>query len=271
MSSVQTEPAAEAYEALAPFYDRYTASYDYEQWLTNIEEIARGWGLRGRRLLDVGCGTGKSFEPMLGRGYGVIACDLSPAMVAVARERFGEQAEVFVADMRDLPELGAFDLLTCLDDSLNYLLDDEDLCAAFRGFARNLAPGGIAIFDLNSLATYRGFFARDAVADGPDTLFCWRGEAEAGTQPGGVASSVVEIFSTSDGESWRRTSSRHVQRHHPPAAVRKALEASGLELLELRGQVTGAQIETPADEGRHTKLVYFARLARGTQANQGGD
>lgn len=271
MSSMRTEPAVAAYEAMAPFYDRYTASYDYERWLANIERIAQDLGLRGRRLLDVACGTGKSFEPMLARGYEVVACDLSPAMVTLARERFGEDAEVFVADMRDLPDYGAFDVLTCLDDSLNYLLDEDELRAAFRGFARSLSPSGLAVFDLNSLATYRGFFARDAVAEDRDTLFCWRGEAGPHAAPGSVASSVVEIFSTSDGESWRRTSSRHVQRHHPPTVVRKALAASGLELLELRGQVTGAQIDSPADERRHTKLVYFARPARGTAANEGGD
>ncbi len=266
-----TEPALEAYEALAPFYDRYTASYDYERWLAGLEAIVIGLGGAGRRLLDVGCGTGKSFEPMLARGYEVVACDVSPAMVARARARFGAQAEVLVADMRALPDLGAFDLLTCLDDSLNYLLDEQDLTAAFDGFARNLRPGGVAVFDLNSLATYRGFFGRDAVADGPDILFCWRGETECDAAPGVLASSVVEIFSTSDGQSWRRTRSRHVQRHHPPEVVVAALQASGLELLELRGQVTGAQIESPADEARHTKLLYFARRAREAPDSKGGD
>ena len=53
--------------------------------------------LRGRRLLDVACGTGRSFLPMLERGYDVTACDISPAMAARAREKSGGAARVLVA------------------------------------------------------------------------------------------------------------------------------------------------------------------------------
>jgi len=53
------DPTQAAYEALAPFYDAYTHSYDHERWLANLEAVAIGLGLRGRRLLDVACGTGK--------------------------------------------------------------------------------------------------------------------------------------------------------------------------------------------------------------------
>src|SRR5918999_5453223 len=112
-----TDPALEAYEAFAPYYDRYTELYGHEVWLANIEQVARGLGLSGRRLLDVGCGTGKSFMPLLARGYHVVACDVSPEMVARARERAAPWgAEVTVADARELPDLGSFDLATSLDD-----------------------------------------------------------------------------------------------------------------------------------------------------------
>ena len=80
------DPALAAYEALAPFYDEFTAGYDYDRWLDGLEALALEHGLRGRSLLDVACGTGKSFMPMLARGYEVTACDLSPAMVELARE-----------------------------------------------------------------------------------------------------------------------------------------------------------------------------------------
>src|SRR2546423_10557691 len=118
------DPAFVAYERLAPFYDRFTESYDYDRWLPRLEAIALDHGLSGKRLLDVGCGTGKSFAPMLARGYEVVGCDISPAMVERARERFGDRAEVFVADMRELPRIDTFDLVTCLDDALNYVLTD---------------------------------------------------------------------------------------------------------------------------------------------------
>src|SRR4051812_5469915 len=115
------DQALSAYDALAPHYDAFTAGYDYERWLDALEELAREHGLRGRRLLDVACGTGKSFLPMLERCYDVVACDLSPGMVARAREKASGDVELFVADMRELPRVGSFDLITCLDDAVNYL------------------------------------------------------------------------------------------------------------------------------------------------------
>src|SRR6476469_3238820 len=99
MDLIYEDPTVAAYEAFAPFYDSYTETYDHDRWLANIEHVAQGLGLRGKRLLDVGCGTGKSFQPMLARGYEVTACDVSPAMVERAAARAaGTGSLVFVAD-----------------------------------------------------------------------------------------------------------------------------------------------------------------------------
>ena len=261
------DPALDAYESLAPFYDEFTTSYDHERWLANIESLALGLGLTGVRLLDVGCGTGKSFMPMLRRGYEVTACDLSPAMVEVARGRSGcEAVDVVTADMRDLPELGLFDLATCLDDGLNYLLSAADLTKTFVGVKRNLREGGLFVFDVNSLATYRREFASQAVVERQDTVFSWLGAGRPDAEPGAVSSAVIEVFSSEDGERRLQARSRHVQRHHPPELVKASLREAGFELVALRGQVTGARLEAAPDETRHVKLVYFARKPHGARA-----
>src|SRR3954469_12748758 len=111
MATEIQDPTYEAYELLAPFYDRYTHGYEHECWLAGIEAIALEHGLLGSRLLDVGCGTGKRFLPMGAGGHEVAACDISPAMVVRACEApTGSGADVFVAAVRDLPRLGRFDL-----------------------------------------------------------------------------------------------------------------------------------------------------------------
>src|SRR6478735_8130472 len=94
-----------AYEAIAPVYDDFTAHHDYELWLGNLMPALERCGLHGDRLLDVACGTGKSFIPMLQRGWKVTACDISPAMVELARQKVGDEVELFVADMRELPKV----------------------------------------------------------------------------------------------------------------------------------------------------------------------
>src|SRR4051794_36013222 len=172
------QDALGAYESLAPFYDDFTAGYAHEAWLTEIERVLLELGLAGRRILDVACGTGKSSQPLLRRGYEVTACDVSPGMVEVARERLGLPAgRVFVADMRHLPELSGFDAVTCLDDAVNYLLDRSELADALAGMARALRPGGLLVFDVNTLATYSRAFTTESVRESDGTRFTWRGQA----------------------------------------------------------------------------------------------
>ncbi len=248
-------PALLAYERLAPVYDHFTAGYDHDGWFARLERIARHHGLHGRRALDVACGTGKSFAPLLRRGYDVHACDLSPAMVARARLRGDLEAErVLVADMRDLPELGTFDLVTCLDDAVNYLLTDDDLAAAFASIARVLAPDGVYLFDANSVATYRDGFAAHTLFEQPQAAAVWRGETTAPIRPGMVCTASIEIA----GKAER---SVHVQRHHPEQTIRHALASAGLACRAVLGQSTGAVLHRDADEETHTKLVYVVRRA----------
>src|ERR1044072_6017257 len=193
MTTMTATPALLAYERLAPIYDDFTDGYDHDGWVGRLERIAPNRGAFGRRVLDVGCGTGKSFAPLLKRGYEVWACDISPAMVARAR-RCGDvdPDRVLVADMRALPELGAFALVTCLDDAINYLLTVEDLEAAFASVARVLAPDGVYLFDTNTLATNRAGFAADATFERPLAAAVWRGETAEPIEAGSLCCASIE-------------------------------------------------------------------------------
>jgi SAM-dependent methyltransferase len=251
-----------AYEAIAPFYDDFTAHHDYEVWLgTLLPELER-LGLRGRRLLDVGCGTGKSFIPMLERGWEVTACDVSPSMVELARAKVGDAAELSVADMRDLPHCGAFDMVWCLDDAVNYLLDGEELEQALSGMRRNLGPGGLLMFDLNTLDTYRSFFAEEVVVERDGRRLVWKGRSSPGAEPGSISEASFEVVPVADGDGPRIPPEIHRQRHFPEAEVLAALERAGLECLDLFGHGEDAVLRQPLQEEVHSKAVYIARAAK---------
>jgi SAM-dependent methyltransferase len=256
ITALRASEALETYEEFAPFYDTFTADHGHEDWMADIEELAREHGLRGHRLLDVGCGTGSSFMPMLRRGYSVTGCDLSPAMVERARRKLRGRGEVCVADMRSLPWRGRFDLATCVDDAMNYLLSLGDVVAALRSIREVLAPGGLVVFDVNSLATYRTGFAGESTLDTDGTSFRWIGEGRPDMEPGEVVSATIEVLEPDGG--WTAVG-RHVQRHHSIAELRVASAEAGLEVLEFRGQVPGGDLVPGADEGCHTKIVCVAR------------
>jgi SAM-dependent methyltransferase len=254
-----SEQVAEAYDCLAPWYDTFTAGYAYEPWMEAIEARAVALGLRGRRALDLACGTGNSTGLLLARGYSVVACDISSAMIAEAQAKFPQHAGRFlVADMRALPALGEFDLVLCLDDATNYLLTDEELDMAFASVAGLLSPTGVFVFDVNSLRTYRTTFAQDTVKSGDTVFMAWRGENSASFRQREIGRATVEIFVKRADGLWERSAMRHVQRHHTVEAVTAALARAGLECVA-SGQHPGARLEDSVDEEAHIKVVFFAR------------
>ena len=249
------------YDALAPTYDLLTAAYDYDRWIGALLRWAGEHGLEGRRALDVACGTGKSFVPLIEAGFDVVGCDESRGMLAVAATRVPDPRAVQRHDMRVLPVLGSFDLITCIDDALNHLLSEQDVRDALGSMARNLAPGGLLVFDVNTLATYRSAFATSEVFDVDDHLFAWRGLTDAHVAGGRRRPAAGRRVRprTEDPSLWRRTTSRYRERHYPVAVIEPLASDAGLVVVDRRGQSPGVVLHPEIDEQRHTKALFLAR------------
>ncbi|NVN84802.1 MAG: magnesium protoporphyrin IX methyltransferase [Rhodopseudomonas sp.] len=93
--------------------------------------------MTGMRLLDAGCGTGALSIEAARRGADVVAIDLSPTLVAVARERLPADIDpskihFTSGDMLD-PALGEFDFVVAMDSLIHYL--PQDICRIMAGLA----------------------------------------------------------------------------------------------------------------------------------------
>lgn len=259
MNTAAADPAQAAYDHIAPYYDAFTAHHDYELWLGALLEAACRLGLSGNRLLDVACGTGKSFLPMLPRGWQVTACDLSEPMLAQAAAKVPSHVRLETADMRSLPEFGRFDLVWCLDDAVNYLRDTGELRACLTGLRRNLAPAGLLIFDVNTLHTYRSFFAETQVHDLGDCRLIWRGHGSTAIEPGSHVAGTFEVAPKAGTNGVQWSSAVHRQRHFRPEEVLEAMRGAGLSCAGQFGHGFDARLEQPLSEDRHTKAIFIAR------------
>ena len=219
----------------------------------------RSASARRQRLLDVACGTGKSFLPFLGRGY------RSPAATVARDGRPGERkapaADLFLADVRALERVGSFDLVTCLDDSVNYLTGDGELDAALASLARNLAPDGVLVFDVNTLSTYRTTFASDMTLDGPGVFLAWRGgcvgDEAAGLHRRSSSRRSARPAPASTSGCPRHTFSAITRGRRGACAGRSRAHAAGVF-----GLLPDGSLDDLADEDLHHKLVYFAQSVR---------
>jgi SAM-dependent methyltransferase len=252
-----TLSTARAYDVLAPAYDLLTEGYAYGRWVGAIDALARAHGLRGRRALDVACGTGKSLEALLDRGYDALGCDGSAGMAAVARRKLAGRAEVHVADMRALPVYGRFDLVTCLDDAVNHLPSAGDVVRALRSMAANLAGDGLLAFDVNTLSAYRD--VGDRIVEDGDRIVLWHGGPARLDAPGGRAEVAMDVMNRCGEGLWRRTRASWGHWHYPLASIPSLVAAAGLAVVAVRGQRTGGRLEADADEERHRKAVFLVR------------
>lgn len=256
--------AERAFEAMAPVYDDFTAHYEYEFWTAQLLSVLERDGLRGDRLLDVGCGTGKSFLPMLARGWEAVGCDISRSMLALARRKANEGVRLEVADMRALPRFGEFDLVWALDDAINYLLSTEELEAALRGMRANLAPSGLLLFDVNELLVYRAYYAEGLEIERDGRRLVWENFTTGEIEPGSICEFVCfesQAVGADGSTSERRNKSVHRQRHFTQAEILSAIEGASLECLSVYGHGTDGVPRQPLDPSTHTKAIYVARAA----------
>jgi len=134
-------------------YDRLGRRYD--AWCRSVtEDIPFYVDLAlasGGPVLEIGVGSGRVAVPTAIAGVRVVGVDSSPVMLELARERAGPHApalELVEADMRDLPDLGTFALVTVPFRALLHLRDDGERLAVLRALHERVRPGGTLAFDV---------------------------------------------------------------------------------------------------------------------------
>lgn len=137
---------SDSFAELAPYYDRIMEQVDYDRWFTVTTELGRLLP-RPFRHLDAACGTGVLLKRLRRFGWNSVGIDLSFAMLRAGRKASARPPAVN-ADLRALPMNGTFDFVTCLFDSLNFLLELRDLRMAFRELATVLTDRGLLYFDV---------------------------------------------------------------------------------------------------------------------------
>lgn len=269
MTQQESYPASarDAYDAMAPIYDRFNAANDYEVWLGEVllPEL-HGHGLRaslnrrGPRLgtvLDVGCGTGRAFPPLIDRGWEVLGVDASNEMLERAWDAFKGKVSLIQADARDLPNYReGFDLVLLLNDVVNYLTEDGDLERCFSGVKRNLAEGGLVCFDANTLGLFESSFVAGGTGEDSslsplqDRGWSWTGLTTEPEERG-----IFEAALSGEGVE----PAIHRERHWTLEQIEEAMEASGLRCLAVLGQreEDGKILLAPSEDDRHYKTIYI--------------
>jgi SAM-dependent methyltransferase len=161
------------FEAYARFYDLDVGQVDDDLWM--IREFA---ARTGSPILELACGTGRVLLPLAREGYSVTGVDVSPAMLALARQKLAAEGllsrvSLVEQDMRYLDLEGRFNLALVALNSFSHLLTLEDQIASLQRIYEHLEPGGLLLLDLfnpdlERLLDFRGHLVLDMMMTDPE-------------------------------------------------------------------------------------------------------
>ena len=160
-------------KGFAAVYDKFMDGIPYIEWADYIEKIWDRFGLKPGIALDLCCGTGNMTVLLNSRGYDMIGLDISPEMLGIAKSK--NNGILYICqDMREFELYGTVDAVVCLCDSVNYILDKNELLKVFKLVNLYLNGGGLFIFDINTEYKFEKILADNTFAEArEDSAFIW--------------------------------------------------------------------------------------------------
>ena len=244
------------YQDFADVYDRFMDEVPYEQWGERIDGLIRKYGvskperdaeglLESERnlVVDLGCGTGTLTELMYAKGYDMIGVDASECMLNVAmekKERSGSEILYLQQDMRDLELYSTVGTVISVCDSVNYILEEEELLDVFSLVDNYLYPGGVFIFDFNTDYKYREVIGDATIAETKeDCSFIWNNFYDVEE---GINEYDLTVFVREEGELFRKFTETHFQRGYTVEQMTGLVEQAGMTVVEVMDADTGEAV-----------------------------
>lgn len=245
----------EAYTDFARVYDELMDETPYMEWCGWIVSKLRENGIRDGLVLELGCGTGNMTELLYTAGYDMIGVDASADMLEQA-VRKKEEANIDVLYL--MQEMEAFELygtvcaVVCCCDSINYLTEPEALLRCFKLVNNYLDPGGLFLFDFNTVHKYRDEIGDTVIAENrEDCSFIWENTYDEDSRMNEY--DLTLFLREADGRYGKHTET-HMQRGYELAEIKELLEQAGLRFEGAFDDYT----ENEPDE-KSGRIVVYAR------------
>ncbi len=272
----------EAYTDFAEVYDTFMGDVPYEEWADFLASLIEAYGVsrpvreqgevqeleeapefeetqeelevteedalisERNLVLDLGCGTGTLTELLYEKGYDMIGVDSSEEMLQIAMDKkFETQSDILYLcqDMRELDLYSTVGTVVSVCDSLNYLLMVEDVLQTLRLVNNYLFPGGIFIFDFNTIYKYEEVIGDTTIAENrEDCSFIWENFYSCEDH---INEYDVTVFERQEDDLYRKFTETHYQRGYSLNEMKAFLEKAGLTCVTAMDEKThGAPTET---------------------------
>ncbi|MFC2071583.1 class I SAM-dependent DNA methyltransferase [Chloroflexota bacterium] len=215
------------YDRFARVYNKHWGNEFTHMALQVLEKLVFPHLPAKAHILDLCCGTGQLAQALIARGHQVTGLDRSEEMLRFAREN-APAGEFIVDDARSFKLPAVYHAVVSTFDSLNHIMNPEELTDVFGNVYAALRQGGLFLFDLNMEAGYRICW-NDNFGIVEDDHVCvvrtsyWPEER--------TAQYDATIFYLEGG--WQRSDVTLLQKCHSEAEVRSALEVTGFTQIQV--------------------------------------
>jgi ubiquinone/menaquinone biosynthesis C-methylase UbiE len=234
-----------SFKHIAPYYDILMDHVDYAAWVIYLGAIFERFEIEPRKILDLACGTGVPTLLLARQGYEVIGLDNSMEMLKEAQKKTKGQTtnsafripSWILGDMRSFEISEKVDVVISFFDSLNYLLEEEELRNTFNSVFRALVEGGYFIFDMNTIFGLSQYWSKGTdVRDENGLLSVWRNSFNRRQK---IAQLDLTLFvhkeSSKTGVSpvYERIDEFHEERGYSPREIELNLIAAGFQDINI--------------------------------------
>ncbi len=246
-----------AYEALAGMYDALMDDVDYNQWADYIHRMLKQHGgfddCTGKRLLDLGCGTGNITIPLAQKGYNVTGVDLSEEMLEMAAEKSEalgltidwqqqnlNDLQLIDEDGRDLQ----FDAIIATFDVFNHLTEPEDLQMLFHALNPLLADDGVLLFDVQTPYKLREYLGNNIYTlHRDDVEYMWENHFDEESQ---ICTMDITFFLKQENGLYRRETMQQEERAYDLELLNMWLKYSDFDVLGVFGELSDEAVKPDA-------------------------
>lgn len=240
------------FREIARHYDDLMHGVPYRGWVAYLEDILDRLGYHPHTILDVACGTGNVSEILAKRGFEVVGVDISAEMIEIAQSK-KSPVEYHVQDMAELcigchseppschsehseesraepVEARQFDLAVSFFDSLNYVTDPDHLRRGIKRIGEHVVPGGLFIFDINTIyALSHHFFDQANLGGEYYPKYIWSSEYDHSTR----ICRVDMLFKVMEDGEEREFKEIHYQRGHSIEELTQWLNEGGFDVVDI--------------------------------------
>ncbi len=220
---------SDSYNDFSYVYDSLI-DVDYKALCDRLLAFCEKYSHRPKLVLDAACGTGNFTKELVNKGFDVIGVDASEEMLSIAKEKLQNNCTLICQPLEELDLYGTIDTVFCTLDSLNHITDFENFKKAVGKMALFLEPGGLMIFDVNTVYKHKEILGNNTFVEEKDNIYMvWQNSLEDNT-----VNINIDFFVNKGEENYLRLCENFDERAYTAEEIKQVLDEFGLEILEIK-------------------------------------